>query len=449
MNIETNYSGVTDVGQLREINEDNFLADQELGLYIVCDGMGGHAAGEVASEIAVRTFHDEIRKKRPAIQRYLAGDEETNKLELLNIMALAATHASSEVHAESQKNSDCNGMGTTLVALLIAGTEAFILNVGDSRVYMLRNNSLEQLTTDHTVYNELVRSGQMSIFQAEELGLSNSITRAIGTFEHTQPETLIVDLLQGDRFLLCSDGLSHYFEEEPRMLGELLAVRDLDKATRMMVEAANEAGGGDNITAIAISINEDQLLDEQRTRTLQLKHEFLSKMPLFNQLDERELLHVLQVTDVVSFEDGDSIIYEGEEGDSLYILLEGKASVRKGASELAVLVSGDHFGEMALVRGEPRSASVISKGKSELMVIRRAEFFEILRQEHQLAVKLLWQFLGVLSNRFADTSQELGKAKAMLGANEATWEEIFNPDAGAQNQESSEQNQEPTGSPTP
>ncbi|NOX98210.1 MAG: cyclic nucleotide-binding domain-containing protein [Verrucomicrobia bacterium] len=433
--MEIQYCGLTDVGRTRPENEDNFLADPELNLYVVCDGMGGHAAGEVASKIAVQTFHNEIWKEQSRIKSYLAGENGVNKIDLLNLMAFAANRASSEVHAESLANSDCTGMGTTLVAILIAGTEAFILNVGDSRAYMLRNGSLEQLTTDHTVYNELVSSGQLPLAQAEELGVANSITRAIGTFEHTNPETLIIDLLHNDRFLICSDGLSHYFEEDIKILGELAGIHDLNHATQTMINVANEAGGGDNITAINIAVSESGQRDEQRARMLNLKHKLLSKMPLFNQLDERELLHVLQVTEVVSFKDRETIIKEGEEGDSLFILLEGEALVKQGKNELAQLVPGDHFGEMALVRGEPRSADVVSKGDSELMVIRRAEFFEILRQEHQLAVKLLWQFLGVLSNRFANTNQELGKAREMLGADDATWKQIFNPEGVSQSYE--------------
>ena len=436
--MEIQYCGLTDVGRVRPANEDNFIADPGLNLYVVCDGMGGHAAGEIASKIAVQTFHNEIWKEHSRIASYLAGENNITKLDILNLMAFAANRASSEVHSESIKNSEQSGMGTTLVSILIAGTEAFILNVGDSRAYMLRNGSLEQLTTDHTVYNELVSSGQLPLTQAEELGLTNSITRAIGTFEHTNPETLIVDLLHNDRFLLCSDGLSHYYEDDIEILGELVSIQNLDNGTQTMIDIANEAGGGDNITAITISVSESGQRDEQRSETLRLKRELLSKMPLFNQLDERELLHVLQVTEVVSFKGRETIIKEGEEGDSLFILLKGEAQVKKGKNELALLVPGDHFGEMALVRGEPRSADVISKGDSDLMVIRRAEFFEILRQEHQLAVKLLWQFLGVLSNRFADTNQKLDKAKEMLGADDTTWQQIFNPDGGSQSHEPEE-----------
>lgn len=415
MALKIQYFGLTDIGRLREENEDNFLVDPRLDLFVICDGMGGHAAGAVASKIAVQTFHNEIWKEKELIQAYLDQNGNTNKLDILNLMALSVNLASSAVHTESLSNPACQGMGTTLVAILIAGTEAFILNVGDSRAYLLRDQSLEQLTTDHTVFNELVSSGQMAQAHADKLGLCNSLTRAVGTFEHAKPETLIVDLLDGDRFLLCSDGLSHYFEEDTDMLADMLAIRNLDQSVRTMINSANEAGGGDNITAIAISvISEKKAADEQRAKMLQLKHSLLAQMPLFKQLDERELLHVLQVTEVVSYNDEQVIINEGEEGDRLFVILEGQASVQKGDKELAQLTVGDHFGELALIRGAPRLASVISKGNSELMIIRRAEFFEILRVEHQLAVKLLWQFLGVLSNRFDTTTRELGIAQGML-----------------------------------
>ena len=327
MKVKTEYYGLTDIGRVRQQNEDNFLADSNLGLFVVCDGMGGHAAGEVASKIAVQTFHNEIWKEQALIKRYLDDNESANKLDILNLMTLAVNRASSAVHSESLQNENCRGMGTTLVAILVAGTEAFILNVGDSRAYFLRDESLEQLTTDHTVYNELVSNGQMAQSHAEALGLSNSITRAVGTFQHAKPETLVVDLMDNDRFLLCSDGLSHYFEEDAELLGEILATPSLEHSVQTLINSANEAGGGDNITAIAISISEDGEADEQRTRMLQLKHSLLSQMPLFKQLNERELLHVLQVTAVVSYTDTQTIINEGEEGDSLFVILEGQSIV--------------------------------------------------------------------------------------------------------------------------
>ena len=145
-------------------------------------------------------------------------------------------------------------------------------------------------------------------------------------------------------------------------------------------------------------------------------------MPLFRPLNDREILRVLQVTDVASFQNGEHVMKEGETGEELFIVLSGTLKITRNGADLATLQTGDHVGEMALVRSQPRSATVVSNGNSELMVIRRTEFFEILRKEHQLAVKLLWQFLGVLADRLADTSRELGAAKEELAAEDITGE---------------------------
>jgi CRP-like cAMP-binding protein len=147
-------------------------------------------------------------------------------------------------------------------------------------------------------------------------------------------------------------------------------------------------------------------------------------MPLFRPLNDREILRVLQVTEAVPYKDGQTVIREGDKGEELFIVLAGEVKVMRGEAQLATLKPGDHFGEMALVRSQPRSATVVSDGDSELMLIRRSDFFEILRKEHQLAVKLLWQFLGVLADRLADTSRELGQAKQELLAEDIT-AEIF------------------------
>src|SRR5690606_8885296 len=238
-----------------------------------------------------------------------------------------------------------------------------------------------------------------------------AITRAGGVYEHAEPDTLVIDLLPGDRLLLCSDGLSGYFEEDPEQLGRYLTLPDLDAAARQMIDAANERGGKDNITAVLLSIGDIGARDEDRAKKLQLKRDILAQMPLFRPLNDRELLRVLQVTEVVPYQNGQHVIHEGEKGEELFIVLSGKVKVLRGEAQLALLKPGDHFGEMALVRSQPRSASVVSEGESEMMVVRRPEFFEILRKEHQLAVKLLWQFLGVLADRLADTNRELGAMK--------------------------------------
>src|SRR5690606_8420233 len=148
------------------------------------------------------------------------------------------------------------------------------------------------------------------------------------------------------------------------------------------------------------------------------------KMRLFRPLNDREILRVLQVTDVVNYDDGQDVMTQGETGEDLFIVLNGKVDVIRGEAVIATLEQGAHVGEMALVRNQPRSATVRSRGTSELMVIRRRDFFELLRNEHALAVKLLWQFLGVVADRLAETSRELGQVREELEAEDLT-DELF------------------------
>src|SRR5262245_14315956 len=221
------FAARTDVGRQRDHNEDNYLVDKKLSLFVVCDGMGGHAAGEVASAIAVRTIHDEVRREWDLVQDYVAGKsggDRVSKRDLLNMLEFAVNRASSRVHAEAVKDSSKRGMGTTLAAVLLAGNQAFIVYVGDSRIYLLRNSVFEQVTEDHTVYNELIKRKKLDKEQIEKLAPKNAITRCVGVYEHAEPDTLVLDVVAGDRFLLCTDGLSGYFEEDPTELGTLVAI---------------------------------------------------------------------------------------------------------------------------------------------------------------------------------------------------------------------------------
>ena len=315
-------------------------------------------------------------------------------------------------------------MGTTLVAVVILANQAFVVWVGDSRVYLLRDSVLERLTEDHSVFNELVKRKKMAREEIDKLPQKNAITRAIGVYEHTEPDSLVVDLIAGDRFLLCTDGLSGYFEDDLEELSRLLCLKDSNLATQELIAAANERGGKDNITTVIVGFGDAAARDETRARHVQLKREILARMPLFRALNDREILRLLQVVEVHPYKDADVVIREGDRGEELFIVLTGSVKVMRGDTELARFKPGDHFGEMALVRNQPRSATVISDLDSELMVIRRTDFFDILRNEHQLAVKLLWQFLGALADRLDETNRELGQAREELAAEDVT-AEIF------------------------
>lgn len=429
-----NFAATTDVGRKRDHNEDSFLADPELSLFVVCDGMGGHAAGEVASALAVKTIQEEITSQADLLQDYAAGKQgaaRVSKREILNMLEFAANRASRRVNEAAQADTSKRGMGTTLVAALFVGSQVFIIHVGDSRLYLLRSGTLEQLTDDHNVYNELIKRKKLSREQVMQLAPKNAITRAIGVYESCEPESLVMDVVDGDRFLLCTDGLSEYFEAPHGSSDEfarVLSDPDLNSVSQRLIDTANQRGGKDNITAVLVAVGEAGVEDQNRLRQLEHRKQILAQMPFFRHLDDGELRRVLQVTDVKRYSEGEAIIHEGERGDSLFIILSGTARVMRGETEVKTLTVGEHFGEMALIRNQPRSASVFSQEASEFLVMHRAEFFEILRNQPRIAVKLLWQFTGVLADRLAETTRDLGAARVELAEElepEDVTEELF------------------------
>jgi CRP-like cAMP-binding protein len=311
-------------------------------------------------------------------------------------------------------------MGTTLSAIVIVGSQGFIAHVGDSRIYLARNGHIQQVTEDHTVLNELIKRGKLSREQIDKVQQKNAITRAVGVYERVEVDTLVMELIAGDTLILASDGL-HGYLETPEELAPPLALEG-DASVKALIDLANARGGKDNITTVVVKVGEEGAVDAERAKRLALKRDVLAHMPLFSRLTERELLRVMQAVEVREFADGELVIREGDKGDELFIVLEGRVRVSRGEQTLLDLGPGEHVGEMALIRSVPRSASVHALGAAELIAIRRQDFFEILRKEHEVAVKMLWQFLGVLADRLDTTSSELRNAKRELAAEDMTGE---------------------------
>jgi serine/threonine protein phosphatase PrpC/CRP-like cAMP-binding protein len=407
------FSATTDVGRLRDHNEDNYLVDKKLCLFVVADGMGGHAAGEVASALAVRMVHEDLRRERETIEA--AGKSRGGGRTILQLLEQAVQRACAKIHDEARLDAEKRGMGTTLSALLVAGSHGYIAHVGDSRIYLLRDGRIQQVTEDHTVFNELVKRGKLTREQIEKVAQKNAITRAVGVYERVEVDTISIEVLPGDQFLLASDGL-HGYIAHPAELEPYFDEVDPEVATQGLIELANKKGGKDNITAVLVRLGEGDARDSVRARRLALKRELLLKMPLFARLNERELLRVMQVAEVIGYEPGETVVREGDRGDELFIVLSGMIRIHKDDMVLLEIGPGDHFGEMALIRAAPRSATATAVAHSELIAIRRSDFFEILRKEHELAVKLLWQFLGVLAVRLDQTSRDLSTARQELAA---------------------------------
>lgn len=426
--------GKTDVGQKRDHNEDMILVDPSLNLYMVCDGMGGHAAGEVASQHAVRTVQRVLRDQRSVFDDFgKRGDVGDVRERVVQLLESAVNQACSEIYGMATADSGKAGMGTTLVLMMVANGKGMMAHVGDSRIYMVRQGQIHQLTEDHSYTSEMVKRGKMSREQARLSPYANVITRAVGIQKSVQVDTLVFDIIPGDTFLLCSDGL-HSYTEDPNELAELLAEAEFEKIPVKLVEQANARGGKDNISAVvlrAIGDPEDKALEEQRATEVNLKLDTLKKIPLFRYLTYQELVKVLNITAVEQHDSGTTIIKEGDSGEELYVILAGRAVVSRQGKEIVELNPGLHFGEMALVDQSPRSATVTAREATRVLVLQRRGFYTLIRKEPVLAVKLLWSFVQVLSRRLRETNEQLSGARVALESKEIPFMDVEDVDGDA------------------
>ena len=228
------WAALSDIGRVRTHNEDSVLAQPPL--FVVADGMGGHEAGEVASSIAIETIRDHAPRRPDA-----------------KALARAVKAANREVIRSAREGYGKQGMGTTMTAAIVEGTHIAIAHVGDSRAYLLRSGTLEQITDDHSMVADMIRRGQLSEAEARYHPNRSVITRALGTDPSVVADTYELTAGLGDRLMLCSDGLTGMLEDA--MIAETLATyADPAAATRALVDAANDAGGHDNISVVVIDI---------------------------------------------------------------------------------------------------------------------------------------------------------------------------------------------------
>lgn len=240
--------GQTDVGRRRQHNEDAYLTDDELGLWVVADGMGGHAAGEVASQEAIDTIYGMVArgKKTLDLDRSFSEDRARAGFRLLEGAVQAATYM---VYAMAELDANKAGMGTTISAMMSMGDFAVTAQVGDSRIYRVRRGEATQLTEDHTLIAWQLKQGLITEDEARRSKHRNVITRAVGNRDYVQVDTNLVDLEVGDFYLLCSDGLHGYLRQDE--IPDVVAAGGAEAVARF-IELANSRGGKDNITAVVL-----------------------------------------------------------------------------------------------------------------------------------------------------------------------------------------------------
>ena len=249
--MEVKGYGLTHVGRQRQHNEDAFLVEDDARLFLVADGMGGHAAGEIASRIAVDSITEFILHTKEDDGTWPHAYDEHYKRSTNRLMA-AVRLANTRVLEAMRKDARLRGMGTTVVACLADEVTMSVAHVGDSRAYLVRAGQLKRITNDHSWVFEQVQAGMLTEAEAEKHPLRNVITRALGGALSVSPDATEIETQPGDVYLLCSDGLTGMVPEEEILRVVTQAGDDLERACQQLIDTANERGGLDNVTAILV-----------------------------------------------------------------------------------------------------------------------------------------------------------------------------------------------------
>ena len=259
MTLAVEVAGKTDPGRVRPNNQDNFGYDSRYGIFVVCDGMGGQAAGEVASKMGVDILLDYFRQDSASGPHHGNGQPPAEAPGNLSPAARSldqAIHlANHKIYKAGQQDSGRSGMGSTVVAALIRGHALTIGNVGDSRIYLIRQGEIQQLTEDHSLVMEQVRQGYITLEQAQQSEMQNVILRALGSEEELEVDVEDLVAMPGDLILMTSDGLTRHLDDQ-EILKIVTASSSLERMCGDLIQAANQRGGDDNITCLLLRIVE-------------------------------------------------------------------------------------------------------------------------------------------------------------------------------------------------
>jgi serine/threonine protein phosphatase PrpC len=393
------FHAETHAGKVRSQNEDAMFTDGANGVFVVADGVGGRAAGEVASALTAET----VERLVPAIRAHLDAYAENPDWEHRNAMLAAlesvCQDASKTVYEEAERLSK-RGMTTTVVMMAVHSGTAFFAHVGDSRAYLIRDGLIQQLTEDHSMVNELIRTGQMTPAEAETSKYRNVITRAVGLHPNVQVDVMSIDILPGDRVLLCSDGMSDPVSSEQL---ESLGCKDsVQTAAGNLLNAALDAGAPDNVTVVIVDPDATPQAEAARARA-----QIMETLFLFSDLPFHARLRVARICEARTIEPHEIIAEQDEPGNAMYIMVQGQVDVTRNGKILAQLGTGQHFGEMSLLDEKPRSATVTvtSTRPGSVMIIRREALMELCKREPGLGNKVLMSLATSLARRLRNTNE--------------------------------------------
>lgn len=380
-------AAATDVGKVREHNEDNLLMDADNGIFIVCDGMGGHAAGEVASACAINTVRQEWTNPgmEMMVRAYAERGDAGSRRRLLQAIRRGVMSAHEEITEQAQADAGKAGMGTTFTGFMIAGGDAIFAHAGDSRAYLVRDQITIQLSEDHTLLARLQATGMTPNSQRKNSKRWKGVlTNALGIGEATRVATFIVPLYSGDKLILCSDGITEYVNENE--LGHVLINSPSPaRAAQRLVDMALDRGGGDNATCLVIKVveaDETRRPPEQRERD----EKALDNCDLFTSLTPQERLRALRITTTRELKAGKNILPIALSARVAYVVLDGEVKTPAGARGPGSVIYPEALLEDSPLPERADLAKAICD--TRLLTIRQDDFFELTEEDLDLGVKL-------------------------------------------------------------
>ncbi len=389
------FAAATDVGQERDHNEDSYVVDPKLRLFMVADGMGGHAAGEVASQIATTSVKDYLRRNVEVLAKFASSENEPR--DVLNLLRESIEHACQMIHDHQVAHPETKGMGTTASTLLIAGPKesptAFLAHVGDSRIYLFRGGRTHQLTEDHSVQNELIRMGKVTRDSFDESPYSefrSSVTRALGAHSKVLVDTLKVSLEAGDHFLLCSDGLYSYLEKEK--LSPLLQTTNNENVPDELIAIANDSGGHDNITCVSVIVGTRD--DDQAQDVI----EIVKKSLLGHSLSSSETWKLLGISQVRRLTTGQQLYAGDSSADAAYLILDGTVMVNS-ENETLELTTDHWVGAGSFFDQTTRDGNAVCTSDTAILEVPCNRFLEVADDAPRLAARVFWAIGHSLHSR--------------------------------------------------
>ena len=390
----------TDVGKVRSDNQDSYLLDRSLGLFVVADGMGGGPRGDIASALTCNVVQEYIADGEAVLRAYHREPNDKNLDQVAELLVEAVRAASGEVFDASSALAGQSGrMGSTLEAILVVGNNALCAHVGDSRLWLVRKGEATQLTKDHTLAQERADLGippEQTPKRAHHL-----VTRAIGVIRNVQVDLHRHTLEVGDSLLLASDGLYRYVE--PKEIVAWLRAASGPAVVDSLVSLANSRGGRDNITVMLVRAQSDTDITAPLSDPQHL--DALRRCELFATCTTRELERVATACRIREFPAGATIFKEGDPGWECFILERGTVEILKGFRRLAILEVGDHFGAMSLIESPARSATAKTLSETSVLVLSQREFNELLRRDAPLATRVMLRLSADLARMLRATTK--------------------------------------------